>query len=68
MFGSEGTLGIVTSAVVKIFPLPEVQEYGSVLFPTFEDGFAFMYELIAKRRRLPVFGLWIIFNFSSAWR
>ncbi|MBI4471667.1 MAG: FAD-binding oxidoreductase [Acidobacteria bacterium] len=45
MFGSEGTLGIITSAIVKIFPLPEVQEYGSVLFPTFEDGFKFMYEL-----------------------
>jgi alkyldihydroxyacetonephosphate synthase len=30
---------------VKIFPLPEVQEYGSVLFPTFEDGFKFMYDL-----------------------
>jgi alkyldihydroxyacetonephosphate synthase len=45
MFGSEGTLGIITSAIVKIFKLPEVQEYGSVLFPTFEDGFKFMYEL-----------------------
>ena len=45
IFGSEGTLGIITSAIVKIFPLPEVQEYGSVLFPTFEDGFKFMYAL-----------------------
>jgi alkyldihydroxyacetonephosphate synthase len=45
MFGSEGTLGIITSAIVKIFPLPELQEYGSVLFPTFEDGFQFMYDL-----------------------
>ena len=45
IFGSEGTLGIITSAVVKIFPLPEVQEYGSVLFPSFEDGFKFMFDL-----------------------
>jgi len=45
LFGSEGTLGIVTSAVMKIFPLPEVQSYGSVIFPTFEEGFAFVREL-----------------------
>ena len=45
IFGSEGTLGIITAAVVKIFPLPRVQKYGSVLFPTFEHGFAFMYDL-----------------------
>jgi len=45
IFGSEGNLGIITSAIVKIFPLPEVQRYGSVLFPNFENGVAFMYDL-----------------------
>jgi len=45
LFGSEGTLGIITSAIVKIFPLPEVQSYGAIIFPTFADGFAFMREL-----------------------
>ncbi len=45
IFGSEGTLGIVTSAVVKLFPLPESQAYGSVLFPSYEAGYAFMHEL-----------------------
>lgn len=45
MFGSEGNYGIITHAVVKLFPLPEVQEYGSVLFPDLEKGLAFLYEL-----------------------
>lgn len=45
ILGSEGTLGIITSAIIKIFAFPEVQEYGSILFPTFEHGFKFMYDL-----------------------
>lgn len=45
LFGSEGNLGIITSAVVKVFPLPEAQVYGSVIFPDFASGFAFLYDL-----------------------
>ena len=45
IFGSEGSMGIITSAVVKLFALPQVQRYGSVVFPSFEKGVGFMYEL-----------------------
>ena len=48
IFGSEGGLGIVTRAVVKIFPLPEVQEYGSIIFPNLEKGVDFLFELTRK--------------------
>ena len=51
-FGSEGSLGIIISAVVKIFPLPKVQHYGSVLFKSFDKGLAFMHEL-AQSEQLP---------------
>jgi alkyldihydroxyacetonephosphate synthase len=48
VIGSEGSLGIITSAVVKLFPLPEERRYGSVVFKKFEDGVAFMYDLAQK--------------------
>lgn len=52
LLGSEGNFGIVTSAVVKLFPLPEVQRYGSIIFRSFADGVAFLYEL-AQSGALP---------------
>ncbi len=45
MFGSEGNLGVITSAVVKLFTLPEVQRYGSVIFPDIKSGVDFLYQL-----------------------
>jgi alkyldihydroxyacetonephosphate synthase len=50
VFGSEGAFGIVTKAVVKIFPLPEVQEYGSIVFPDFDSGIDYLYELERRGR------------------
>jgi alkyldihydroxyacetonephosphate synthase len=43
LIGSEGELGIVTSAVTKVFPVPAVRRFGSVLFESFDEGFAFLY-------------------------
>jgi alkyldihydroxyacetonephosphate synthase len=45
IIGSEGSLGIITSAVVKLFPIPAERRYGSLLFKKFETGLAFMYDL-----------------------
>jgi len=50
MIGSEGSLGIITSAVVKLFPLPEEQRYGSIIFKTFDEGLAFMYDLAQEEK------------------
>jgi len=45
ILGSEGTLGIVTRVVMKIFPLPEIERYDAMLFRDFESGVAFLYDL-----------------------
>ena len=45
LFGSEGNFGIITKAILKIYPRPEIRKYGSLIFPTFEQGVKFLREL-----------------------
>jgi alkyldihydroxyacetonephosphate synthase len=45
LFGSEGNLGLITKAVIKIYPIPEVKRYGSLVFPDFELGVEFLHRL-----------------------
>lgn len=52
MFGSEGTMGVITEAVIKIHKIPEVKRYGSLLFPDFPSGLKFIHEC-ARKNCLP---------------
>lgn len=46
LFGSEGNLGIITKAIMKIHKLPAAKKYGSLVFPDFKSGVDFLYELM----------------------
>lgn len=45
MLGSEGCLGVVVAAVIRVSPLPEVVEYQSVIFPDWDRGANWMREV-----------------------
>ena len=45
LFGSEGNLGIITKATMKIHRLPECSDYESVVMKDWDTGLDFMYEL-----------------------
>ena len=45
LFGNEGNFGIITRAVIKLFPIPEETKYGSLVFPDFASGASFLEEL-----------------------
>ena len=40
--GAEGTLGVITSVTLKVFPLPEAEILGSYSLPSVHDGLSFM--------------------------
>ncbi|KAL3804981.1 hypothetical protein ACHAWO_001839 [Cyclotella atomus] len=51
MLGSEGGLGIIVSAVIKVWPIAEKVSYESVLLPDFDAGLSFV-KTISKMRTL----------------
>jgi len=40
LIGSEGTMGVITEATLRVHELPERRSYRAFLFPRFEDGVA----------------------------
>ncbi|MBC7001277.1 FAD-binding oxidoreductase [Photobacterium sp. BZF1] len=46
--GSEGTLGVITSVTLKVFPTMEAQAFMTYAIPTVEDGLALMREITAS--------------------
>ena len=47
VLGSEGCLGIITAALVRVHPVPDVVKYQSVLFPSWSEGVAWMRKVAA---------------------
>lgn len=50
--GSEGTMGIITEAVMKVRKIPDVREFQAILFPDFESGVSAIHTM-AKQGCLP---------------
>ncbi|MBX9766834.1 MAG: FAD-binding oxidoreductase [Bdellovibrionales bacterium] len=46
--GSEGTLGVITEATMRVHRSPKVKDYRGFLFPTFEDGVAAIHETLER--------------------
>lgn len=44
--GSEGVLGVITEATMRVHRTPEVKDYRGYLFPSFEDGVNAIYECV----------------------
>src|SRR5271166_5002752 len=46
--GSEGTLGVITEAIMRVHALPESRQVRGYLFPEFESGIEAMFECVRQ--------------------
>lgn len=49
LIGNEGNFGIITDAIIKVKPKPEVQIFNAIVFESFETGILFMHEMSKQR-------------------
>lgn len=49
VLGSEGRFGVITEVTVRISPLPELEEFHAIFFPTFADGIVATRRLVQER-------------------
>jgi alkyldihydroxyacetonephosphate synthase len=56
--GSEGTLGVMTKATLKIHPLPEVRRFHAFVFPDLHTGLEAGRQLMVRRLRPSVIRLY----------
>lgn len=57
VLGSEGRLGILTKATVRVSPLPQREEFHAVFFPDFERGQAAVRQMMQARLPLSMLRL-----------
>ena len=48
VLGSEGRLGIITEATVRLTPVPEKEDFHAVFFPDFEHGMAAVRQILGS--------------------
>ena len=61
LLGSEGCLGFITKAIIKLSPLPVHQSHASVVFPNFNAGLSALKE-ISSHHQLPPASIRLVDN------
>jgi alkyldihydroxyacetonephosphate synthase len=57
VLGSEGRLGIITSAFVRVSPLPQIERFHGIFFPSFDQGVGAVKEMVQSRLQLSMLRL-----------
>ncbi len=57
VLGSEGRLGILTDATVRVSPLPELEEFHAIFFPDFTGGVTAVRRIVQQRLPLSLLRL-----------